>query len=150
MNLAMGYLNTTFSYSWYSDSSESILPIQSFPKLKKSYEKKVLVQIYRVNVMNTGSVLSDDVVLGYVIPSNRSLQDPSPPLTTLFAFQRLRLDVNQTTQVYFPLTVQSLLTVGHDRTKWLEPGTYGIMVGKHRMHTLHLQGEPIKWSSIEI
>ena len=143
-----GLSYTTFRYSWYNDSSDSTLSIQSFSKQKNSYEKKVLVQIYRVNVTNTGSVLGDDVVLGYVIPSNTSLNDPSPPLKRLFGFERVRLNVNETTQVFFPLNIHSLLTIGRDGTKWLEPGSYKIRIGKQHMHTLHLQGKPIKWSSI--
>ncbi len=143
-----GLSYTTFTYSWYNDSSESIITIQSLSKQINSYEKEVLVQIYRINVTNTGSLSGDDVVLGFVIPSNTSINDPSPPLKRLFAFQRVHLNVNETIQVFFPLTVQSLLTIGHDGTKWLEPGSIRIVIGQQHMFTLHLQGEPIKWSSI--
>ena len=142
-----GLSYTTFSYSWYNDSTESIISIEALSQHKNSYEKKVLAQIYRVNVTDTGPVLGSDAVLGFVTPPNASLYDPSPPLKRLFGFERVRLDVNETTQVYFPLSIQSLLTIGHDGTKWLEPGAYRILIGKQHMHTVHLQGTPIKWSS---
>jgi hypothetical protein len=35
-----------------------------------------------------------------------------------------------------------------DGSKWLEPGSHKIIIGKQHMHTIHLEGEPIRWSSI--
>ena len=142
-----GLSYTTFSYSWYNDSSESMISIESLFEQNTFDGKKVVAQIYRVNVTNTGPIFGNDVVLGYVTPPTKSLYDPSPPLKRLFGFERVRLDVNQTTQVFFPLNVQSLLTVAQNGTKWLEPGSYKIIIGKQHMHTLHLQGTPIQWSS---
>ena len=142
-----GLSYTTFSYSWYNDSSESIISIESLAQQNTNDGKKVLAQIYRVNVTNTGSILGSDAVLGFVTPPNKSLVDPSPPLKRLFAFERVLLDVNETTQIFFPLNVQSLLTVALDGSKWLEAGSYRILVGKQHMHTLHLRGKPIKYSS---
>jgi beta-glucosidase len=113
-----------------------------------SNENKVLLHLYRVNVTNTGSVPGDDVVLAYVIPPSKSLNDPSPPLKALFGFERVHLDVNQTIQVFFSLNIQSLLTVAHDGSKWLEPGSYRILVGQQHMHTVHLQEKAAQWSKI--
>jgi beta-glucosidase len=108
--------------------------------------KKVLLHLYRVNVTNTGDRAGGDVVLAYVTPPQTSLSDPSPPMKKLFGFERVNLDVNQTTQVYFPLNIQSLLTVAHkDGSKWLEPGSYRILIGQQHMHTIHLQGKAIRW-----
>lgn len=142
-----GLSYTTFNYSWSSDSSESIISVESLAKENNDDGKKVLAQIYRVNVTNTGSVLGDDVVLGFITPSNTSSVDPSPPLKQLFGFERIRLDIGQTTQVFFPLNVQSLLRVAHDGSKWLEPGSYHILIGTKHMHTIYLRGKPLKWSS---
>jgi hypothetical protein len=142
-----GLSYTTFSYTWYNDSINSIVSIQSLIK-NKSNEHKVRLHLYRVNVTNTGSVLGDDVVLAYITPPTKSLNDPSPPIKRLFGFERVRLDVGQTTQVFFPLNSDSLLTVGRDGSKWLEPGAYRILIGKQHMHTVYLRGTPTQWSHI--
>ncbi len=139
-----GLSYTTFNYTWYNDSINSIVTIQSLIK-KKSNENKVLLHLYRVNVTNTGSVLGDDVVLAYVTPPTKSLNDPSPPIKRLFGFERVCLDVGQTTQVFLPLNTDSLLTVGRDGSKWLEPGAYRILIGKENMHTVYLRGKAARW-----
>ena len=97
---------------------------------------------------NTGSMIGDDVVLAYVAPLMKSLNDPSPPIKRLFGFERVRLDVGQTAQIFFPLNIESLLTVGRDGLKWLEPGSYRILIGKQHMHTVDLRGTPTQWSYI--
>jgi hypothetical protein len=142
-----GLSYTTFSYTWYNDSTDSIFSIKSLMKTN-SNENKVLLHLYRVNVTNTGSVPGDDVVLAYVTPPSKSLNDPSPPLKALFGFERVHLDVNQTIQVFFSLKIQSLLTVAHDGSKWLEPGSYRILIGQQHMHTVHLQEKAAQWSKI--
>ena len=140
-----GLSYTTFNYTWYNDSTASTISIQSLMKIK-SNQDKVFLHIYRVNVTNTGSVLGDDVVLAYVTPPQQSLHDPSPPIKKLFGFERVRLDVGQTAQVFFPLNSDSLLTTGQDGSKWLEPGAYRIIVGKEHMHTVHLRGKAARWA----
>lgn len=140
-----GLSYTTFSYSWYNDSLNSIFSIRSL--MQNSYnEKKVLVQSYRVNVTNTGPVFGNDAVLAFITPPQESLRDPSPPLKKLFGFQRVALDVNETVQVFFSLNLDSLLTVARDGSKWLEPGSHKIMIGKQHMHTVHLRGQAARWS----
>ncbi len=140
-----GLSYTTFNYSWYNDSINSIVSIESLTNYK-SNESKVLFQSYRVNVTNTGDVPGNDVVLAYVKPPQESLNDPSPPIKKLFGFERVHLNVGETTQVYFPLNIQSLLTIGRDGTKWIEPGLYRILIGREHMHTIYLQGNPTRWS----
>ena len=142
-----GLSYTTFEYSWYNDSTSSIVSIQSLMKDNAS-PRKVRLHFYRVNVTNTGDVLGDDVVLAFVTPRNTSINDPSPPIKKLFGFQRVRLDVKQTTQVFFPLNIDSLLTVGSNGSKWLEPGAYQILIGKQHMHTVYLKGKATQWSEI--
>ena len=140
-----GLSYTTFNYTWYNDSIDSIVSIRKLIK-KNSNEKKVLLHSYRVNVTNTGTVAGDDVVLAYIIPPSKLVNDPSPPIKVLFGFERVHLDVGQTTQVFFPLSIQSLLTVGLDGSKWLEPGSYKIRIGQQHMFTIHLQGKSTQWS----
>ena len=140
-----GLSYTTFNYSWSNDSINSIVSIESLTN-DESNDSKVLVQSYRVNITNTGDMAGNDVVLAYVKPPQESFNDPSPPIKKLFGFARVYLNVGETTQVYFPLNIQSLLTVGHDGTKWLEPGIYRILIGHQHMHTIHLQGNPTRFS----
>ncbi|CAF5139904.1 unnamed protein product [Rotaria sp. Silwood1] len=140
-----GLSYTKFNYSWYNDSMTSIYSIKSL--MKNNYnENKVLVHLYRVNVTNIGPMAGDDVVLAFVTPPKKSLNDQTPPIKKLFGFERVRLNVGQTTQVFFPLNVHSLLTVTREGSKWLEPGSYRILVGKQHIHTIRLQGDPARWS----
>ena len=140
-----GLSYTTFNYSWYNDSTNSIVSIKSL--MKNNYdEKKVLLHLYRVNVTNTGDVLGDDVVLAFVTPPKTSVTGQTPPIKKLFGFERVQLVVGQTAQVFFPFNVQSLLTIARDGSKWLEPGSYQILIGKQHMHTIHLKGKPARWS----
>jgi hypothetical protein len=139
-----GLSYTTFNYTWYNESSSSVISIRNIMK-NKDLGSKLAMESYRVNVTNTGSVLGDDVVLAYVTPPTKSLHDPSPPMKKLFGFERVRLDVGQTTQVFFPLNPDALFTVGSDGSKWLEPGAYRILIGKQHMHTVYLRGTPTRW-----
>jgi hypothetical protein len=139
-----GLSYTTFNYTWYNESSSSVISIKNIMK-NNDPEKKLVMVSYRVNVTNTGSVLGDDVVLAYVTPPTKSLNDPSPPIKRLFGFERVCLDVGQTTQIFLPLNTDSLLTVGRDGSKWLEPGAYRILIGKENMHTVYLRGKAARW-----
>ena len=140
-----GLSYTTFSYSWYNESSQSVFNVQSL--MKDNFdEKKLLLHYFRVNVTNTGPVFGDDVVLAFVTPPQKSIHDQTPPIKKLVGFERVHLDVNETAQVFFPLNVDSLLTVTHDGAKWLEPGTYLVRVGQQVIHTVQLEGEPARWS----
>jgi hypothetical protein len=142
-----GLSYTTFSYSWDNQTTNSIISIESLMK-KRSIENKLVVHLYRVNVTNTGDMAGSDVVLAFITPPQQSLHDPSPPIKKLFGFQRVYLDINETIGIYFPFDIQSLLTIALDGSKWLEPGSHQIIIGKQHMHTIHLEGEPIRWSSI--
>jgi beta-D-xylosidase 4 len=140
-----GLSYTTFSYSWYNDSMTSIFSIESL--MKNNYdESKLLVRLFRVNVTNTGEMSGDDAVLAFVTPPKLSIHDQTPPIKKLFGFERVHLDVNQTTEIFFPLTVQPLLTITHDGSKWLEPGSYHIIIGQQSMHIIQLEGKPARWA----
>ena len=139
-----GLSYTTFNYSWYNDSIHSIVTIDSLMQNNPN-GKRLRLQLYRVNVTNVGERAGSDVVLAFIMPPRNSLVDPSPPLKRLFGFERVQLDANQTTQVFFPLNIDSLLTIAQDGSKWLEPGSHKILIGKDHMHTVHLQGQSIQW-----
>ena len=140
-----GLSYTTFNYSWFNDSINSIVSIQSLTN-DQSNQSKILFQSYRINVTNIGDVAGNDAVLGYVKPPQKSFNDPSPPIQKLFGFERVYLNVGETTEVYFPLNIQSLLTVGLDGTKWIEPGLYRILIGDKHIHSIYLQGNPTRFS----
>jgi len=140
-----GLSYTTFAYSWSNDSSISSYSIHTLLK-QTNDERRVLVDLYRVNVTNTGSMAGDDVVLAFISPPKTSLKDPSPPIKQLFGFERVHLNVSETAQVYFPLHVSALLTVATDGSKWLEPGHYQIIIGQKLIHTIQLRGKSALWS----
>lgn len=144
-----GLSYTTFSYSWSNASSISSHFIDTLTTHDEYFDKRhVLVEQYWVNVTNTGSRPGDDVVLAYVIPPRTLMNDPSPPMKQLFGFQRVHLNVNETAQLYFPLHLDGLLTIGADGSKWVEPGSYHIKIGQEHMYTIELRGSSTFWSRL--
>ncbi len=139
-----GLSYTTFSYSWNNDSS-SIFSYSIVTLIEKSYsERRVVVEYFGVNVTNTGSMSGDDVVLAFIIPPRISLNDPSPPMKQLFGFERVHLNVNESTQIYFPLYVNALQTIGSDGSKWLEPGLHQIIIGQKLLYQIQLTGRAVR------
>lgn len=140
-----GLSYTNFSYAWYNESTTSHFDIDSL--MKNNFDaKKVLLHLFRVNVTNIGPVLGDDVVLAFVTPPRQSVHGQTPPIKKLVGFERVRLNVGETAQVFFPLDVDALLTVTHDGARWLEPGLYRFLVGEQGIHTVELKGNPARWS----
>jgi hypothetical protein len=137
-----GLSYTTFNYLWNNQTMNTSVAIES---LIENDEKKFHLHLYRVNVTNTGDMAGSDVVLAFIVPPQQSSYDSSPPLKKLFGFQRVYLEVNQTTELYFPLNIRSLLTTGEDGLKWLEPGLYHILLGKRHMYNVELQGKALQW-----
>jgi len=141
-----GLSYTTFAYSWSNGSSISSYEIQSL--MKDNYnEHQVLVDQLSVNVTNTGTMEGDDVVLAFIAPPQAPINGQTPPIKQLCGFQRVHLNINETVQLFFPLNVQSLLTIAQDGSKWLHPGQYQIVIGKQHMHTIELQGKAALWPS---
>jgi len=135
-----GLSYTIFSYAWYNDSTIVSYSIQSL--MKKKYDtKNVLIQSFRVNVTNTGTMNGDDVVLAYIIPPQILLDGETPPIKQLFGFERINLNVGATKQVFFPFNIDSILSVARDGSKWLHPGEYSILIGNQRMCTIELHGD---------
>ena len=140
-----GLSYTTFSYSWSNDSSISSYSISTLQK-NTDDKRHVLVHLLCVNVTNTGSMAGDDVVLAYITPPKSSLKDPTPPIKQLFGFERVHLNVNETTEIFFPLHTSALLTIARDGSKWLEPGLYHIVIGGKVMHRIQLRGRSTRWA----
>ena len=82
----------------------------------------------RVNVTNTGSMASDEVVQLYVRAGKSRVKRP---LKTLKAFRRLHIEAGATVTVAFDLPVQELAIWDVTRDRYVvEDGIYSIMVAK--------------------
>jgi hypothetical protein len=114
--------------------------------MKITYETRhVAKQLFCVNVTNTGSMNGDDVVLAYVVPPQVKHDGVSPPIKQLFGFDRVNLNVGETKQVFFPLNIESILTVAKDGSKWLHAGNYHIVIDNQRMLTIELHDQSTLW-----
>lgn len=139
-----GLSYTTFSHQWYNDSTTASYSIESLMKRQVSVDD-VRIDLFRVNVTNTGTMNGDDVVLAYIKPPQVLHEGETPPIKQLFAFERVNLNVGETKQVFFPLAVQSMVRIGRDGSKWLIPGEYQILIGNQKMFAIQLQGSSTLW-----
>jgi hypothetical protein len=136
---------TTFSYVWNDDNTSiSSYSIRSLTR-KNSDPKQIRVDLFRVNVTNTGSMAGDDVVLAFMTPPDSLRTTQSLPIKQLVGFERVHLNVNETVQVFFPLDVSALLLVARDGSRWLHPGLYRIVIGQTLMRFIELKGKAIRW-----
>ncbi|CAF3730469.1 unnamed protein product [Rotaria socialis] len=142
-----GLSYTEFAYSCGNDSLISSYKLRTLMR-NTDGKRHVLVTRFRVNVTNTGSLAGDDVVLAFLEPPRTSTIDPTPPIKQLFGFQRVHLNVNESKEVYFSFYADSLLSIGHNGFKWLQPGLYKIIIGTKVMHTIKLQGRGALWSEL--
>ena len=94
---------------------------------------------------NTGTMKGDDVVLAYIIPPQVLRDGVTPPIKQLFGFECINLNVGETKQVFFPLNIESVLTVARDGSKWVHPGEYHIIIGNQPMFTIELYGHSTLW-----
>ncbi|MBR2564440.1 MAG: glycoside hydrolase family 3 C-terminal domain-containing protein [Paenibacillus sp.] len=82
----------------------------------------------RVDVTNTGSIASDEVVQLYVRAGKSRVKRP---LKTLKGFRRLHIEAGATATVHFDLPVQELAIWDVTRDRYVvEEGIYSIMVAK--------------------
>jgi beta-D-xylosidase 4 len=139
-----GLSYTTFSYQWYNDTTTLSYSIESLMK-KKNGNENVLVELFRVNVTNTGMMNGDDVVLAYIKSPEVLHDSETPPLKQLFGFERVNLNVGETKQVFFPLNMKSIFRVGNDGSKWVDPGEYQILIGNEKMFSINLNGHSSLW-----
>jgi hypothetical protein len=91
----------------------------------------------------------DDVVLAFVTPPQQLLSGEIPPIKQLFGFRRVHLNVNETTAIFFPINVGSLLSIARDGSKWLHAGLYHIMIGQGRKSGSRIQQDPIGSNRIQ-
>lgn len=139
-----GLSYTTFVYHWYNDSNSASYAIESL--FKDHYDQHgIPIELFRVNVTNTGSMNGDDVVLAYVKPPQILHDSETPPIKQLFGFQRINLNVGETKQIFFPLNVEILFTIHRDGSKWIHPGEYNILIGYQQMFTIKLNGHSTLW-----
>ena len=134
-----GLSYTTFSYS--TDRARRLSTISINDLMPKGDEtERLIVDVIRVNVTNTGDRPGDDVVLAYVsLPE--TMKDNVVPFKQLFGFERVHLAVNETREVFFPFSIRSALTVDRHGTKWIQPGSYRIRIGKEYLYEIRMQGE---------
>jgi hypothetical protein len=127
-----GLSYTTFAYSWADAAPPAAPPALDVAALA---DGRAAPPAYRVNVTNTGSVVSDVSVLAFV-----SSGQPDEPLRELFDFGRLAaLAPGETRQLIFSLDLRVLASGrrprngaadgAHAATLFLYPGAYTISIG---------------------
>jgi hypothetical protein len=97
-----GLSYTTFSYAWYNDTTTASHSIESLMKITDE-TRHIAIQLFGVNVTNTGSMNGDDIVLAYAAPSQVQRDGVTPPIKQLFGFDRVNLNVGETKQVFFSI-----------------------------------------------
>ena len=80
-----------------------------------------------VNVTNTGSVDSDDVVLGFVVPPGAGIN--GVPLQELFGFERVFVPAGQTVAVYLGAQGVRFTQADKDGVRRVLGGEYRIRFG---------------------
>ncbi len=88
--------------------------------------KTTVVDFY-VNVTNTGTVDSDDVVLGFLVPPGAGVD--GTPLQELFGFERVFVPAGQTVTVYLGAQGVRFTQAGKDGVRRALPGEYTVRFG---------------------
>ncbi len=88
--------------------------------------KMTAVDFY-VNVTNTGSVDSDDVVLGFLVPPGAGTN--GVPLQELFGFERVHVPAGQTVTVYLGAQGVRFTQAGTDGVRRALGGEYKVKFG---------------------
>ena len=82
---------------------------------------------YYVNVTNTGSVDSDDVVLGFLVPPGAGSN--GVPLQELFGFERVHVPAGQTVSVFLGAQGVRFTQAGADGVRRALRGDYKVRFG---------------------
>ena len=85
---------------------------------------------YSVNVTNTGTVDSDDVVLGFLVPPGAGTG--GVPLQQLFGFERVHVPAGETVTVSLYPELLEFSQVGVDGQRAVLPGRYTVRFGLER------------------
>jgi hypothetical protein len=96
--------------------------VGTIPKSLQSY-----AATFWLNVTNTGSVDSDDVVLGFLVPPGAGAN--GVPLQELFGFERVFVPAGQTVTVYLGAQGCFFTQAGVDGVRRALPGEYGVRFG---------------------
>ena len=97
-----------------------------FPSTAAIRASKPLVN-YNVKVTNTGSVDSDDVVLGFLVPPNAGKD--GVPLQTLFGFERVHVPAGQSVDVNIYPALTDFMHTALDGTKTAAAGEWKVKFG---------------------
>ena len=95
----------------------------TFPKL----EDVPQIGGYQVRVTNTGSIDSDDVVLGFISPPGAGKN--GIPLQTLWGFERVHVKAGETKTVWLYPALTELSTTALSGERTALPGDYSIWFG---------------------
>ena len=100
-----------------------------FPSLldEKTAAPHLRVTPLTINVTNTGTVDSDDVVLGFLIPPNAG--EDGVPLSQLFDFQRVHIPAGASVIVQLGASPLAFTQVGADGARRVWPGEYTVRMG---------------------
>jgi beta-D-xylosidase 4 len=113
-----GLSYTTWSVSVDGPAAVSLAPVQAYLRAHSSHGARFAplpealgsgLASYRVNVTNTGSVDSDYVVLGFLVPPGAG--SGGAPLQSLFGFERVRVAAGQTVSVWLGVGERDLTRV---------------------------------------
>lgn len=88
--------------------------------------KKVAASFW-VNVTNTGTVDSDDIVLGFIIPPGSGQN--GTPIQELFGFERVHVPAGQTVTVYLGAQGRFFTQVNEKGLRFAVPGEYTVAFG---------------------
>lgn len=134
-----GLSYTTFRYSTNRNQRRSTIFIDQLMS-KGDETERLIIDVIRVNVTNTGDRAGDDVVLAYVsLPE--TIKENVVPFKQLFGFERIHLSINETREVFFPFSIRSALTVDRQGTKTIQPGLYRIRIGNEHLFEIQMEGE---------
>ena len=88
--------------------------------------KEIAADFY-VNVTNTGSVDSDDIVLGFLVPPGAGAD--GVPLQELFGFERVHVPAGQTVTVYLGAQGVRFCQADKAGVRHFAPGKYTVRIG---------------------
>jgi len=137
-----GMTYTTFSYQTIDAAAEySIKDMIDNARL----DDKIQDVTWTINITNTGKVVSDVVILGFLL-SNGTIEGVTPPLKELFDFARIHDVSPGTSQVItLGLSYRVLSTIDQDGHAWLIPGKYQLQLNNEvdEQVTVVLKGDPM-------
>jgi len=125
-----GLSYTTFNYSVHNNSLSHVSSLDINHELltyPSRYNQMSPLGSITIIVTNIGTVTSDDVVLGFLVPPNPGQN--GNPLKYLFGFTRVHnLAPNKQATVNFPVTAWDLSLVDTEGKRSAIPGTFKVII----------------------